>query len=395
MPDAAIMKSSDCFQRNAVAASAVMDERAVDGKEMETPDTRKQDEPCASLVNAPPLGDVAAPVAAASSELGYPPGQPLPALSEVPAAVLTEDDKETKLFFDLVTYWGNHNPANNPAYYGDRDFAVNLRSFTILKTELPPLSRLSRLVTLSLEYCGRLTRLPETLGDLVTLRTMFLSHCWELTSLPESLGQLTRLEILKLENCFELKRLPASLGRLTSLQKLTISFATRLTCLPQSLGDLEKLKVLELELCVAVTCLPDTLGNLVSLQTLHLLLFEKLTCLPESLGRLAALQHLNLTNCHSLSSFPSSFGWLTALKTLSLTGCPLGDWPVPGHVWNIWNRSGSLAVSCNYGRIVWCTNLRLLVLTLVLAARRRRKTGLPRLPPELYELVFNEFLLSS
>ncbi len=297
-----------------------MDERADNGKKMETPDTRIQDEPCAPLANAPPLGDVAAPVAAASSELGYPPGQPLLALSGVSAAVSTEDDEETKLFFDLVTHWGNRNPANNPAYYGDRGFAVNLRSFPTLQKELPPLSRLSKLVTLSLESCDRLTRLPESLGDLAALRTMFLWNCWELTSLPESLGQLNQLEILKLGGCLELKRLPASLGRLTSLQKLAISFASKLTCLPDSLGELVNLKELELEYCEAVTCLPDTLGNLRSLQKLNLGGCNKLTCLPELLGRLAALQHLNLTNC------------------------PLSGQPIPGH---IESQLGTLAVWSN------------------------------------------------
>ena len=189
--------------------------------------------------------------------------------------------------------------------------------------------------------------------------------------------------------------MPASLSRLTLLQTLAIKSGGQLTCLPESLGGLVNLKELRLELCEAVTCLPHTLGNLVSLQNLHLLSLEKLTCLPESLGRLAALQHLNLVNCCSLSNFPLSFSWLTALKELNLANCPLGNQPIHGHIKN-W--SGTLAVQSIYFSRMYTTlwvNSRLLVLTLVLAARRGRKTGLPRLPPELYELVFNEFFVSS
>ena len=99
------------------------------------------------------------------------------------------------------------------------------------------------------------------LGSFPLSLTHLHIYCGLLTSLPISLGQLRRLRSLYLEECFTLPRLPESLGLLAALQTLRITQCFMLTCLPESLGQLRRLTSLRIEICNQLSSLPESLGR--------------------------------------------------------------------------------------------------------------------------------------
>jgi len=110
-----------------------------------------------------------------------------------------------------------------------------------------------------------------------------------LTTLPESIGNLVSLRELKIAYN-ELTTLPESIGNLQSLQRLEIS-RNELTTLPESIGNLKSLEILNLQ-NNKLTTLPESISNLKSLQVLDLR-WNKLTTLPESIINLRNLQNFN------------------------------------------------------------------------------------------------------
>ena len=90
---------------------------------------------------------------------------------------------------------------------------------------------------------NRLTKLPESIGQLTELLVLTLSGN-QLTQLPESIGQLTKLETLELADN-RLTKLPESIGQLTNLRTLHIA-NNQLTELPESLLQLKSLNALYL-----------------------------------------------------------------------------------------------------------------------------------------------------
>ena len=409
-PDAAIMKSSDCFQRNAVAASAVMDERADNGKKMETPDTRIQDEPCAPLANAPPLGDVATPVAATSSEPGSPPGQPLPALQGVSAAVLTEEKNTAK-----AAYTGLNELScdkNSPTLTSEV-FELNyLLSYLNLNdcplTSLPKeIGKLRILRSLKVRSCKWLACLPDTIGGMEMLTELHLSGCSSLTSLPDSIEQLKNLKKIDLSLC-NMTTLPDSIGGCHSLRIFVAEYSdlrvlpntvcdlvlleniqmrsSRLTALPDEFGRLKRLEILEL--CSSgIRRLPNSIGGCDALLRLGLYNCKMLTELPNSVGELQRLQFLNVNQCSSLSKLPSSIVGLDMLSEI----CTMDRlrYRIPGY---IHDPNGTVVLHTNQQQNMllrsYLPGLRLM-LTLVLAMRRKK---MKRALPELFEWLWREFV---
>ncbi|MDP2948305.1 MAG: COR domain-containing protein [Chloroflexota bacterium] len=194
-----------------------------------------------------------------------------------------------------------------------RNHGTELNLSNLDLTELPEsLGELSSLKNLYLS-ANQLTELPESLGELSSLQHLDLSGN-QLTELPESLGQLSSLQHLDLFDN-RLTELPESLGRLSSLKNLALA-VNRLTALPESLGQLSSLQHLDLS-GNRLTALPESLGQLSSLQHLNLS-GNRLTALPETLGRLSSLQHLDLSG-NQLTALPESLGQLSSLQSLHLS----------------------------------------------------------------------------
>jgi Leucine-rich repeat (LRR) protein len=111
------------------------------------------------------------------------------------------------------------------SYKNLEDFIKNFTHLTKLKIYCENLEDLTedfgKLTKLNLlEIKGRLTGLPETIGNLTNLQTLILSdNCIKL--LPETIGNLTNLKKLEVANN-QLIKLPESIKNLTNLSQLSL-----------------------------------------------------------------------------------------------------------------------------------------------------------------------------
>ncbi|CAI7912502.1 unnamed protein product [Closterium sp. NIES-54] len=180
----------------------------------------------------------------------------------------------------------------------------------------PSIDRLSRLTNLTLRE--RVTRLPDTLTSLQSLRSLMLKTSM-LEALPQDFGNLlAALNRLSLRHCSALQ-LPASF---TALSSLTILEARRCDILPPSLVDFGRLRALETLILVVVTGMRDLIVALEHLQRVKTLIIKHcsdITSLPVSLPRLPALTDLTL-DIPQPSVLPDDFGQLSELRTLVLEG---------------------------------------------------------------------------
>ena len=149
--------------------------------------------------------------------------------------------------------------------------------------------------TIGLIYSCKLTRIPDSIGNLPNLREFCIAYHgepWGSPRLPETMLNLKHLETLVLIDC-DLTFLPDWIGELTSLRRLNVS-KNKITQLPASLRHLTNLKTLILEKN-DLEILPDWIGDLINLETLNLHQCH-LTSLPDSLQRLTKLQVLDLNH---------------------------------------------------------------------------------------------------
>lgn len=170
-------------------------------------------------------------------------------------------------------------------------------------------------------YKKKLLTLPESIGNLSSLRELMLSGN-QLTKLPESIGKLKSLQDLDL-GYNELTTLPESIGNLSSLEKLKLS-NNQLRKLPESIGNLKSLRDLDSGYN-ELTRLPESIGNLSSLREL-ILSENQIIKLPESIGNLKSLKELKLFK-NNLSILPESIGTLKLLQKLDLWGNKLTTLP--------------------------------------------------------------------
>jgi leucine-rich repeat protein SHOC2 len=112
----------------------------------------------------------------------------------------------------------------------------------------------------------QLTRLPDSIGNIFTLKELDLTDN-KLLELPESIGSLTNLKVLSLEDNY-LEYLPDSIGNLVNLTHLLIG-TNELSRLPENIGNLNNLNYLFLE-CNLIEYLPSSFGELRNLIELDL-----------------------------------------------------------------------------------------------------------------------------
>jgi Leucine-rich repeat (LRR) protein len=102
------------------------------------------------------------------------------------------------------------------------------------------LPTLKRLRVLSLSNYINITKLPNSIGNLVQLRYMNLSFTG-IKSLPDKTCNLYNLQTLILSNCCVLTELPVHMGNLINLRHLDIS-GTSIKEMPMEVGGLENLQ---------------------------------------------------------------------------------------------------------------------------------------------------------
>jgi len=221
---------------------------------------------------------------------------------------------------------------------------LNIIGYLKRLTRLPnSIGNLSHLITLDLKYSS-LERLPDTICNLKLLKNLdlkggkitILPDCINgceslesieltfnnLTSLPKTIGGLKSLKILGLHRN-TLKSLPETLGDLGSLENLNVG-SNQLTSLPESIGNLVNLVNLNVS-SNQLTSLPESIGNLMNLENLNVS-FNQLTSLPESIGNLKSLEGLTV-NRNQITSLPASIGNLRNLESLMISDNRLRSLP--------------------------------------------------------------------
>ncbi|KAK2386252.1 putative disease resistance RPP13 protein [Trifolium repens] len=104
------------------------------------------------------------------------------------------------------------------------------------------LPTLKRLRVLSLSNYGNITKLPDTIGNLLQLRYLDLSYTG-IESLPETICNLYNLQTLILSSCWGLTELPVHMGNLVNLRHLDIT-DTNIKEFPVEIARLEDLQTL-------------------------------------------------------------------------------------------------------------------------------------------------------
>ncbi|RHN66334.1 putative P-loop containing nucleoside triphosphate hydrolase, leucine-rich repeat domain, L [Medicago truncatula] len=120
-------------------------------------------------------------------------------------------------------------------------FNENYLSFKVVDDLLPSQKRLR---VLSLSRYTNITKLPDSIGNLVQLRYLDISFT-NIKSLPDTTCSLYNLQTLILSRCDSLTELPVHIGNLVSLRHLDIS-GTNINELPVEIGRLENLQTLTL-----------------------------------------------------------------------------------------------------------------------------------------------------
>ena len=206
--------------------------------------------------------------------------------------------------------------------------------------KLPSYLRLKSLKVLNLNYCKKLEELPN-FSAVSNLEKLYLKECTNLRMIHESIGSLDELVTLDLEKCSNLKKLPGylslkSLKHLNldhckklqeipdfstalNLQSLYLKKCTNLRVLHESIGSLDNLVVLDVRHCTKLEKLPSYL-KLKSLQYLELSGCSKLEMFPKIAENMKSLVLLHLDST-GIKKLPSSIGNLTELKVLNLDGC--------------------------------------------------------------------------
>lgn len=149
--------------------------------------------------------------------------------------------KLTKLSFLEL----NQNPIEKlPPEIGSLTALTKLEVEGTKITEVPPeIGNLVELTTLELDY-SPITTLPPEIGKLAKLDVLSVQYTKTLASLPDSFGDLASLRCCWMrEN--KLRRLPDTVGKLGRLEVIALD-KNQLTSVPDSLADCAKLRNLEL-----------------------------------------------------------------------------------------------------------------------------------------------------
>ena len=136
---------------------------------------------------------------------------------------LFPDDTECAAWFDSLEEWARASVgAVVDAGLGIKQLDLRGSGFAQIPHGVFVNFQAFGLTTLHLSYCSTLAVLPESLGQLQTLKTFYLRGCSSLAALPVSLGQLRALTELYLSDCSSLAALPKSLSQLQALTTLDL-----------------------------------------------------------------------------------------------------------------------------------------------------------------------------
>ncbi|KAL5537883.1 hypothetical protein UlMin_046155 [Ulmus minor] len=202
----------------------------------------------------------------------------------------------------------------------------NLREIVLLccnhLTQLPDLSRASKLESLNLEECRSLKKFPQLPKTMKEFRLNYLDIEEVYSSSFESLSSLSVLEI---RECKRLKSFPTKIY-LKSLREMNLRGCSKLEIFPEIEEPMENLMELYLDRtlflndCKELQHLPNTIYKLYHLKFLYIRNCSKLNIFPEIEEPMENLLELRLDRT-AIKELPRSIKNLVNLRELFLNDC--------------------------------------------------------------------------
>ena len=191
--------------------------------------------------------------------------------------------------------------ASNERFWVEESAGCRLDLSGCSMTTLPPsisMLRATKLVTINLGECRKLTALPDAIGEIKTLNFLTLAGCSSFVALPDAIGGLEALQLLDLGYCSELRKIPSTIGGLKALKTLCLNECTSLGALPDTINRLEALENLYLGGCSSLVLSPHALDGLGALKVLIVARCDKIGEL--SLGGCTNLDAIDMQNAPNI-----------------------------------------------------------------------------------------------
>ncbi|MFQ6641984.1 hypothetical protein Gotur_016039, partial [Gossypium turneri] len=186
----------------------------------------------------------------------------------------------------------------------------------------------SSLRSLSLADCDLQGKFPKNIFDLPNLNLLNLGSNQNLNLDPLKLNRSSNLEQLIISGAYFFGGLPDSVGNLVSLKFLDLSYSNLSGPVPRSLGNLLQLTHLDLSVNQLSGKILRSLGNLLQLTYLDLSQNQLSGQIPRSLGNLLQLTHLDLSQNQLSGQIPRSLGNLLQLTHFDLWNQLSGQIPL-------------------------------------------------------------------
>lgn len=206
---------------------------------------------------------------------------------------------------------------------------LHLSEVDISSTVPNILANLSSLTSLFLEECGLHGEFPTRIFHLPNLSSLHVGDNPNLTGSMPEFNRSSPLESLQLRHTRFSGELPNSIGNLVSLKYFHVAFCNFSGPIPSSFGNLTQLIALELAENMLHGSIPQSISRLVNLEDLNLA-YDHLSGTVEFdlFLKLKNLKWLQLSgNKISLLRKPSTNTTLPKLKILTLGSCDLGEFP--------------------------------------------------------------------
>ncbi|KAJ6750420.1 hypothetical protein OIU85_000999 [Salix viminalis] len=213
---------------------------------------------------------------------------------------------------------------------------LSIRFNPYLTGYLPEFQSGSQLELLLLAETSFSGQLPESIGNLKSLKEFEVERCYFSGAIPSSLGNLTKLNSLDLSfNNFTSGTLDW-LGNLTKLNLLSLTQTNSYGNIPSSIRNLTQLTYLYLEDNELTGQIPSCIGNHTQLIELYLSGNKLHGPIPSSIRNLTQLTYLYLGDNELTGQIPSWIGNHTQLIKLHLNGNKLHG-PIPGSIYRLQN----------------------------------------------------------
>jgi len=172
----------------------------------------------------------------------------------------------------------------------------------------------NRLIELILNSDGLTGNIPESIGDLDSLKLLRMESNQLTGIIPETIGNLSVLQQIKLNSNNLTGNIPASIGSLKNLDLLWLNNNSLSGAIPDNIGNLVKLVKLRLEYNDLTNSMPESIGNLLNIQQLYLRNNKLSGTIPSIFGNLLNLQHLKLQANYFTGEIPESICYIENVR---------------------------------------------------------------------------------